>query len=420
MSNNSYDKKIVGAIDIGSKNIICGIGMLDINKNKIKLLGISSLESNSIVKGSISNRYDLIEHLETVLSTAEQMASEKIENVTVSINGEHIRSINTQAAVALNGKTSDKIIEERRVESKDIKHVLNMAQAITLPSDMSILHTFAQEYIVDTVPDIDNPLGLLGRRLETKVHLVTASTTAVKNIIECVEELGVKVDNLVFKPLASSLAVLNDDEIKLGVTLVEIGFSNTTIAIFQGGSVQYSSVIPIGASSITKDIAVMMQISIEDAEKIKIKYGSAKASMSSEKLEVTIDNNGNNNDISKISEYELSEFIEARMQEIFNLIIGKINRAGIKDALNYGMVLCGGGAQLRNIIILAKETFKINARVGKISNADGIKDLADEPIHSTIIGMLLWKLKSKEYIINEDLSLLAYIKKTYESIKNSF
>ena len=416
MSNNSYDKKIVGAIDIGSKNIICGIAMIDEIKSKIKLLGISSLKSDGITKGSISNRHNLIEQLEKALSTAEKMATEKINNITVSINGEHIRSINTQAAVALNGKGSDKMREERRVDSKDIKHVLNMAQAITLPPDMSILHTFAQEYIVDTVQDIDNPLGLLGRRLETKVHLVTASTTAVKNIIECVEELGVKVDNLVFKPLASSLAILKDDEIKLGVTLVEIGFSNTTIAIFQGGSVKYSSVIPIGASSITKDIAVMMQISIEDAEKIKIKYGSAKASMSSEKLEVII----NDDNISKISEYELSEFIEARMQEIFNLIIAKINQAGIKDAMNYGMVLCGGGAQLRNIVILANETFDINARIGKINNADGIKDLAEEPIYSTLIGMLLWKLKSKEYIINEELSLFNYIKKIFESIKNSF
>ena len=226
----------------------------------------------------------------------------------------------------------------RTIHDGDISQVLDLAQAVSLPVDRDILHTVPQEYLVDTLEEIKNPVGMTGRRLEGRVHMVTAATTAMNNLVSCAEELGITVDGLVFQPLASALATLQEDEMELGVTLVEIGSSTTNIAVYHDSAVRHSAIIPIGASSITNDIAVMLQVSVNEAEKIKIKYTSAQSSMSSEKQEIDLPAQAGQLQRS-ISEQEVSRYVEARMQEIFQMIIREISRADIKDPLTYGLVM---------------------------------------------------------------------------------
>ena len=392
---NGYDNDIVAGIDIGSENIFCSIGIVDKEKNNIKLLGLGkSSVKDSFKKGAITNRNKLLELLEVAVNEAELMAGKKIDNAYMTITGDHIRCMNTQGAVALNRNKSNGAIDDSPISQKDIDRVLELTQGIALPPDRDILHTIPQEFIVDTLEKIDDPIGLSGRRLEGHVHLVTASTSGMKNLMESAEELGININGLVFKPLASAMPTLKSDEIKLGVSLIDIGSTTTSIAVFNEGAVRHSAVIPIGSSSITNDIAVMLRISIDEAEAIKIKYASAKASLSSQKLEFSVPSSEENQ---SISENELSQYVEARMEEIFQLALNEIKRAGINNNLTYGVVLTGGGAQLRNIIPLANDLLGMPVRLGKPDNyLIGNKDFANDPVHSTILGLLLWPLLSNE------------------------
>ena len=418
--NNIKKNTIVAGIDIGSENIYCAIGSFSPENSRIKLLGIGKCAVNeSFSKGAITNRNQLIEQLEIAVNEAEIMADKKINSAFMSLTGSHIRCMNTQGAVALNRNKTNGAIENNSITQRDINRVLELTQGIALPPDRDILHTIPQEFIVDTLEKIDNPIGLTGRRLEGHVHLVTAATTAMKNIVESAEEIGININGLVFKPLAAAISTLSKDEIKLGVSLIDIGSTTTGIAIFKDGAVRHSAVIPIGSGSITNDIAVMLRISIEQAEAIKIKYASAKASLSSTKLDFEIPSE-NNPDIQKISENELSKYVEARMEEIFQLAQNEIIRSGINKSLTYGAVLTGGGSQLKNIIPFAKEMLEIPIRIGKPTvNIQGNKNFADNPINSTLLGLLLWPLHSNEHK-TLDGTATSFFEKCKQIIKDFF
>ncbi len=415
---NGSDYNLVAGIDIGSENIFVSIGHLVPETSKIKLLGLGKCSvKDSFNKGAITNRNQLIEQLEFAITEAEIMADKKISSAYMSLTGDHIRCMNTQGAIALNRNKTNGTIENNSITQKDIYRVLELTQGIALPPDRDILHTIPQEFIVDTLEKIDNPIGLSGRRLEGHVHLVTAATTAMKNLVESAEEIGININGLVFKPLAAAASTLTKDEIKLGVSLIDIGSTTTNVAVFNDGAVRHSAVIPIGSASITNDIAVMLRISIEKAEKIKIKYASAIASLSSEKLDFEFDSD---DDSQTISENELSKYVEARMEEIFQLAQNEINRSGINNNLTYGAVLTGGGSQLRNIIPLAKELLDMPIRLGKpIINIQGNKDFADKPVHSTLLGLLLWPFYSNEQKTSQ-LNTMPWIENIKQVIKKIF
>ncbi len=419
--NNIKNNNILAGIDIGSENIYCAIGCLEPENSRIKLLGVGKCPvKESFNKGAITNRNQLIDYLETAVNEAEIMADKKINSAYMSLTGDHIRCMNTQGAIALNRNKTNGVNENNSINQRDINRVLELTQGIALPPDRDILHTIPQEFIVDTLEKIDNPIGLSGRRLEGHVHLVTAATTAMKNLVDSAEEIGINISGLVFKPLAAAISTLTKDEIKLGVSLIDIGSTTTGIAIFKDGAVRHSSVIPIGSGSITNDIAVMLRISIEQAEEIKMKYASAKASLSSTKLDFEIPSRNNDYDVQKISENELSKYVEARMEEIFQLAQNEINRSGINNSLTYGAVLTGGGSQLKNIVPFAKEMLDIPIRLGKpIENIQGNKNFADNPINSTLIGLLLWPLYSKEHKAL-DGTATSFYEKFKEIIKELF
>jgi cell division protein FtsA len=420
---NGHDRQITVGLDIGASTITCAIGQIIPQTKRVKLLGISTTASAGFRRGTITNRDELIEKIEKALTNAELMASVKVTKAILSITGDHIRCLNTQASIALN-RSSGRAdgLSERSINDDDIYQVLDLAQAVSLPVDREILHTLPQAYLVDTLKEIKNPIGMTGRRLEGRVHLVTAATTAMKNLVSCVEELGITVDGLVYQPLASALATLHEDEMELGVTLVEIGSSTTNIAVYHGSAVRHSAIIPIGSSSITNDIAVMLQISIDEAENIKMKYASARASMSSPKLEIELPSESGQLQRS-VPEQEISRYVEARMHEIFQMVIREISRADIKDPLTYGIVMTGGGAQLRNIVPLAENSLGVKVRQGKPIKIDGAQDIADKPRYSTVMGLLLWPFYANDHIRMQkpkNQSLKSIIKKIRHTIEEMF
>ena len=385
-------------IDIGSSKIRCAIIESDIVENTYRLLGIGSSPSTGITRGSITSREKFLAEMENTLIEAEKMANVKIDHVWLSISGEHIKGINTQGAIAIDGNSSGSLIN--KIDENDVKRVLEMAKAISFPTDREILHILPQEYVVDMMENIKDPIGMSGRRLEAQVHLVTVTTSAATNLVNCAEDLGLIVKGLVFQGLASGTASINNDEIDGGVVLADIGSKTTDITIYFSGSVRHTGILPIGADSVTNDIAVMLRISKNEAERIKLKYGSAKASMASPDLEIEITNNESNK-LMKVSEHELSRYMEARMVEIFQLIGREISRTDCYDKLTYGLVITGGGALLPNVSVLGEEILGMRVRIGTPHDITSSIDTSNSPQLSSVIGLALWPSKSDDILLEE-------------------
>ena len=254
---------------------------VDPNSDSVKLLGIGISPATGIKKGSITHRDQLIDEMDLALQEAQTMADINVQKLTLGISGDHIRGINTQGAIAIGGTNGPNVPVQHEITDGDVHRVLELAKAISLPVDRDILHVLPQEYVIDTMDSIKDPVGLTGRRLEARVHLITVATTAATNLASCAEELGVTVDGVVYQGLASSISALVEDEKNLGVVCVDIGATTTDIVVYHEGGLRHTATLGIGAASITNDIAVMLQVGIEEAEKIKKTYGSAKASMSS-------------------------------------------------------------------------------------------------------------------------------------------
>ncbi|MBC8215061.1 MAG: cell division protein FtsA [Candidatus Marinimicrobia bacterium] len=402
--NRIQDKTINVGIDIGTSRIRCAIAEVNTDSKEIKLLGIGSSPSSGIKQGSIIHRDQIIDEIETAITDAETMAGMKVNHVHLSISGDHIRGINTQGAIAIQKNGHSQMSSEYDISREDVRQVLELAKAISFPVDRDILHILPQEYVIDTMTGIKDPVGMSGRRLEARVHLVTMATSTATNLAGCIEELGLTVEGFVFQGLASTIATVDEDEKELGVAVVNIGAGTTDITVFHDGGVRHTGVIPIGASSITNDIAVMLQIGKEDAEMIKLKYASAKSSMASPELnfDIPVKEGELKRDI---SEHEVSRYVEARMVELLQLIAREISRADIHESLTYGLVLTGGGAQLKNLTGLAEETLKLRTRIGIPKGVSGAIDIASTAAHSGVVGLVRWPLYYDEKQFSEPTGL---------------
>ena len=376
-------------LDIGSSFISCAIAEKSNETGEMKLMGISRAVSAGLKNGSVIHRDKLMDAIEAAIKDAELMAGHKINNAVLSVSGKNIRSINTQGAIAIQKSQHSSLLVENEITEHDVFRVMEMARALSLPPDRDIMHVLPQEYVIDTMDNIKDPVGMSGKRLEAKVHLITVPSSATKNLVNCTEELGIEVDGIVYQGLASAITTLDSDEKELGVALINIGGDTTDVVVYYNDGIRHSAVLGIGANSITNDIAVMLQIGVGEAEEIKKTYASAKASMSSTELEfdLPVKNGGL---ARKVSEHELSRYVEARTQEILQLIAREIHRADIREQLTYGVVLTGGGAQLRNIVPLAQEILNMRVRLGIPKNISGAVDVASNPEHTSVIGLLSW------------------------------
>ena len=343
---------------------------LDTRKPEVMMKGLK--------KGVVINIDSTIQAIQRAIEEAELMADCKIKDVYTGIAGNHIKSLNSHGMVK---------VKDSEVSQMDIDRVFETAQAITLPPDQQVLHVLTQEYILDDQHDIKEPLGMSGMRLEVKVHIVSGAIAAAQNIVKCIKRCGLDVLELVLQPLASSEAVLTKDEKELGVCLVDIGGGTTDIAIIKNGSIQHTAVIPIAGDQITNDIAVAFTTPYQSAEDIKINHGSAVSFMASinEIIEIPL---VSGMEPKKVTTQALSQVIEPRVSELFELIRNELQRSRLGNEIASGIVITGGSSMMKGMVNLGETIFNMPVRIGLPRDVDGLLQVVENPRYATGIGLL--------------------------------
>ena len=371
---------IVG-IDIGTKKVTVLIGAVT-DERKIEVIGIGTAESQGLRKGVVINLDATTEAIRKAQEEAELMAGVKINAAFIGISGAHIKSFNSRGVVAVSGKN-------RVISRDDIRRAIEQSKAVSIPPDREILHVIPQEYVVDEQDGIKDPLGMNGIKLEVNVHIVTGAIMLIQNLRTCVGRAGIQIEKIVLNQIATSEAVLTHDEMELGVGLIDIGAGTTEVAIFERGSLWYTSIIPLGGDNFTNDIAVGLRTAIPDAEKIKKKFGCVIAPAGDEQETIEVPSvSGRKPRV--LSRQLLAEIIQPRAEEIFRLVDTDIKRMGYEKSLNSGLVLTGGTALLEGLEEVAEEIFDLPVRRGEPSGLGGLMDRVRTPDYSTAVGLLYY------------------------------
>ena len=379
--NRSVAGRMVVGLDIGTSKIVAIVGELG-PEGQLEIIGIGSHVSRGLKKGVVVNIDSTVQSIQRAVEEAELMAGCQIQSVFAGIAGSHIRSMSSHGIVA---------IRDREVFQPDIDRVIDAAQAVAIPADQKILHILPQEFLIDSQEGIKEPLGMSGVRLEAKVHLVTCAVNAAQNIEKCIQQCGLAVDDIILEQLASSFAVLTDDEKDLGVCLVDIGGGTSDIAIFTEGAIKHTAVIPIAGDQVTNDIAMALRTPTQNAEEIKIKYGCALASLAGENETIKVPSVGERDD-RDLSRQALAEVIEPRYEELFTLIQAELRRSGFEDLIPAGIVLTGGTSKMEGVVELAEEIFHMPVNIGKPKSVAGLSDIVRNPIYATSVGLLHYGL----------------------------
>ncbi|MFB1034886.1 MAG: cell division protein FtsA [Sinobacterium sp.] len=376
MSTNAHGRMIVG-LDIGTSKVVALVGEVN-ESGEVEIVGIGSHASRGLKKGVVVNIESTVQSIQRAVEEAELMAGCQIHSVYVGIAGSHIRSLNSHGIVA---------IRDREVQSPDVERVIDAAQAVAIPADQKILHILPQEFIIDNQEGVKDPLGMSGVRLEAKVHLVTCAVNAIQNIEKCVRRCGLEVEDVILEQLASSYAVLTDDEKELGVCLVDIGGGTTDIAIFTEGAIKHTGVIPIAGDQVTNDIAMALRTPTQHAEEIKIKYACALTQLTGADETIKVPSVGERPP-RDLSRQALAEVVEPRYDELFTLIQAELRRSGFEDLIPAGIVLTGGTSKMEGAVELAEEIFHMPVRLGAPNAVSGLMDIVRNPIYATGVGLL--------------------------------
>jgi len=376
MSASTEGNLIVG-LDIGTSKVVAIVGELG-EDGELEIVGIGSHRSTGLKKGVVVNIESTVQSIQRAVEEAELMAGCNIHSVSVGIAGNHIRSMNSHGIVA---------IRDREVYELDVERVIDAAQAVAIPADQKILHILPQEYLIDEQEGVRQPLGMSGVRLEAKVHLVTCAVNAMQNIVKCINRCGLEVDEVILEQVASSYAVLTDDEKELGVCLVDIGGGTTDIAIFTDGAIRHTGVIPIAGDQVTNDIAMALRTPTQYAEELKIKYACALASITRPEETIKVPGVGDRPP-RNLSRQALAEVVEPRYEELFNLVQAELRRSGYEELLAGGVVLTGGTSKMEGAVELAEEIFHMPVRLGVPQNVTGLTDIVNNPIYATGVGLL--------------------------------
>jgi cell division protein FtsA len=370
------DELIVG-LDIGTNKICAIVGEVT-HGGGLDIIGIGSHPSKGLKKGVVINIESTVESIKHAIVEAERMAGCEISHVYAGIAGAHIKAFNSHGIVA---------VKEREVKSTDIIRVIDAARAVAIPLDREVIHVLPQEYVVDEQDGIRDPLGMSGVRLEAKVHIVTGAVTSAQNIIKCCQRCGLSVADIVLEQLASSMAVLSQDEKDLGVALVDMGGGTTDIALWSQGSIVHTSVLGVGGDHITSDIAVGLRTPLTDAEAIKKKYGCALTRLVGSDETIDVPSVGGRKPRS-LSRQILTRIIEPRVEEMFALVRQEIDRTGYADLLASGVVITGGTTLLPGMVEIAEDVLGVPARLGLPKGVGGLPDVAKSPVYSTGVGLV--------------------------------
>ncbi|HDI11371.1 MAG TPA: cell division protein FtsA [Candidatus Acetothermia bacterium] len=380
--------RIVVGLDVGTTKVAALVAHVE--DSEIEIVGMGVAPSRGLEKGVVVDIGKTIQSIRKAIEEAENMADLKVRSVYVGIAGKHIRSLNTTGTVSITHP-------DRIIRAEDVKRVIEAAKTIPMPPDMELIHVIPRQFIVDGQEGITDPVGMTGTRLEADVHIVLGSVTAVRNLTRCIRSLGIRIEQIVLQPLASSLAVLSSAEKELGVVLLDIGGGTTDISVYRGGDIWFSKVIPIAGQHITNDITVGLQTPIEEAERIKKEYGTClvDAVGDDEKIEIaTIGGDG----MKLVSRKRLAKIIEPRVEEILDLAMQEVEDAGYKDLVPGGIVLTGGTALLDGIVEFAQRRYGLPARRGQIPQGiHGLRDIVESPIYATVIGLVKYAVDSKDF-----------------------
>jgi cell division protein FtsA len=373
------DKNLIVGLDIGTSKVVAIVGEISPD-GEIEIIGLGSSRSRGLKKGVVVNIESTVHSIQRAVEEAELMAGCEIHSVYAGIAGSHIRSLNSHGIVA---------IRDNEVTMGDVDRVIDAARAVAIPADQKILHILPQEFVIDNQEGIREPIGMSGVRLEAKVHLVTGAVSAAQNIVKCVRRCGLEVDDIILEQLASSYAVLTDDERELGVCLVDIGGGTTDIAVFTEGSIHHTAVIPIAGDQVTNDIAVALRTPTQHAEDIKVRYACALTQLASPEETIEVPSVGER-PARRLARQTLAEVVQPRYEELFTLVQAELRRSGYEDLVAAGLVLTGGSAKMEGVVELAEEIFHMPVRVGMPHDVRGLADVVRNPIYSTGVGLLLF------------------------------
>jgi len=379
------DKELLVGLDIGTSKVVAIVG--ELIDDELEVVGFGMHASKGLKKGVVVNIEATVNSIQRAVEEAELMAGCEIRTVFAGIAGSHVRSLNSHGIVA---------IHDGEVTRTDVDRVIDAARAVAIPADQRVLHVLPQEFIIDGQAGIHEPIGMSGVRLEAKVHMVTGGASAAQNIVKCVQRCGLDVDDIVLEQLASSYAVLTEDEMELGICLVDIGGGTTDIAVFNGAAIKHTAVIPIAGDQVTNDIAVSLRTPTQYAEEIKIKYACALSQLANPDETIEVPSVGERPP-RRLARQTLAEVVEPRYEELFVLIRDELRRSGFEGQIAAGIVLTGGSSKMEGAVELAEEVFHMPVRLGLPQSVQGLGDVVRNPIHATGVGLLHYARRKSEH-----------------------
>ncbi len=371
------EDNIIVALDVGTTKVCCLVA--EETEEGLRAIGLGMAESTGLRRGVVVNIESTVSSIVQAVQQAEQQCGEEIRSVLMGIAGSHIRSQQSHGVIALK---SGEVTEE------DVQRVIEAARAINLPNDRLILHAIPQEFIVDDQRGIEQPIGMSGVRLEAKVHIITAASSAVQNLVKCAEKAGLEVEAVILQPLASAEAVLTDEERQLGVALIDFGGGTTDVAIFLEGALRYTAAVGVGGQLLTSDLTVGLRTTISAAEKLKIHYGCCLAALVPREEYIEVPGLGNRPS-RRLSRQILAEILEPRVEELLEILNTELERSELKPRLGSGVVITGGSALLPGLLEMADQIFELPTRIGYPQKLAGLAEEIYHPRLSTAVGLLL-------------------------------
>jgi cell division protein FtsA len=379
------ERNLVVGLDIGTSKISVAVGEITPD-NQLSIVGVGNQPARGMDKGGVNDLNLVIQSIQRAINEAELMADCQISSVYLGISGKHISCQNENGMVPINDK---EVIQE------DVDNVIHTARSVPISAERRMLHVLPQEFSIDCQDGIKSPIGMSGVRMEAKVHIVTCANDMAKNIVKCVERCEVKADQLIFSALASSYAVLTDDEKELGICVVDMGAGTMDIAVFAGGALRHTAVIPVAGNQVTSDIAKIFRTPLSHAEEIKVQYACALRQMVSMEENIEVPSVGGR-PARSMSRHTLAEVVEPRYQELFELIQEELREAGLEDQIAAGYVLTGGTAKMEGVVEFAEEVFQMPVRVAKPKGMSGLKEYVDDSTYSTVVGLLHYGMQANE------------------------
>jgi len=388
------ERNLVVGLDIGTSKISVAVGEITPD-NQLSIVGVGNQPARGMDKGGVNDLNLVIQSVQRAINEAELMADCQISSIYLGISGKHISCQNENGMVPINDK---------EVTQEDVDNVIHTARSVPISAERRMLHVLPQEFSIDCQDGIKSPIGMSGVRMEAKVHIVTCANDMAKNLVKCVERCHLSVDQLIFSALASSYSILTDDEKELGICVIDMGAGTMDISIFIGGALRHTAVIPVAGNQVTSDIAKIFRTPLSHAEDIKVQYACALRHLVSMEESIEVPSVGGR-PARTMSRHTLSEVVEPRYQELFELIQEEVREAGLEDQIAAGYVLTGGTSKMEGVVEFAEEIFQMPVRIGSPLAVKGLKEYVDDPSYATVVGLLHYGMQAHQSGTNESHKL---------------